>query len=174
MPNLWGSQPCEYSEGSPAGSNTTTSPEGSSWPHPASGFLLQSSFRLPPGGGAGTQGCLGPHVPCLPLQMPGKQRVRSRWAPACHSQMLPACYTHRHVSPLLTKEPPNVSEGCQRALPSEKNTPFSQEPAGCCRAVGQGHMLCQPGEGTAPGAPFLFSRFLFPREDRQYLVTLLL
>jgi len=62
MPNLWGSQPCEYSEGSPAGSNTTTSPEGSSWPHPASGFLLQSSFRLPPGG-AGTQGCLGPHVP---------------------------------------------------------------------------------------------------------------
>lgn len=39
-------------------------------PHPASGFLLQSSFRLPPEGWH--PGCLGLHVPCLPLQMPGK------------------------------------------------------------------------------------------------------
>lgn len=56
--------------------------------------------------------------------------------------------THRHMSSLLTKELPDVMEGCQGTLPSGEKTQGQPAPdLGCRRAVGQGHTVPQIDQG---------------------------
>lgn len=39
-----------------------------------------------------------------------------------HSWLLLECHTYRHMSPLLTEELPDITEGCQSTLPSGEKT----------------------------------------------------
>lgn len=58
-----------------------------------------------------------------------------------HSWLFLGCHTHRHMSPLLTEELPDITEGCQGALPSGERT--QSEPSTVPLT------LPQAGEGTA-------------------------
>lgn len=96
------------------------------------------------------------------------------WAPTSHPQRSPGYHTHRHMSPLLIKEVPDVPEGCQSALPSREKTRCQPAPrtwlwTGC----GSGTRPIPAGTGDRPWDPLSLFKLslLFARGDFQHFAN---
>lgn len=72
------------------------------------------------------------------------------------SHITPRCrqgITHRHMSPLLTKEPPDVTEGCQGTLPLKEKTQHQPAPRPWLEVSGSGTQPTPDRREDSPWGP---------------------
>lgn len=95
------------------------------------------------------------------------------WAPTSHPDVARVSLTATCPPSSLRNRRTSRRAARAHCLWKRKHS-ISQHPDLGWRSVGQGHVLRQTGERTAPGAPSLFSRFLFSVLEMIFKLTLLL